>query len=163
MAKEQKKLYRSGKDKIIAGVCGGLAEYLEVDATIVRIIFVILTIWGGVGVILYLIGLIVMPLNPEDEKMKEKIKETTKGNVKAAAKDFGEKMEEVAQDIKENIKEGPKRMSGSQLFGLIIIFLGLYFLFRELYPWISLHLFWPVLLMLIGVLIITGGARKGRR
>lgn len=62
-----KKLYRSSTNKKIAGVCGGLAEYFDIDATIVRIIFVILLLPGGFpGLIPYLILWAVMPLRPTD-------------------------------------------------------------------------------------------------
>ena len=59
-----KKLQLSGRDKKIGGVCGGVAEYLGVDATIVRIVFLVLCFAGGFGVLLYLIMWIVVPKNP---------------------------------------------------------------------------------------------------
>lgn len=55
MSTEPKKLYRSSTDKMIAGVCAGLGAYFGVDPTIVRIIFVVLGLAGGPGVLLYLI------------------------------------------------------------------------------------------------------------
>ena len=59
---ETKKLYRSDTDKMIAGICGGLAEYFDVDPTIMRLIFVALSLMGGPGLILYIIMWIVVPL-----------------------------------------------------------------------------------------------------
>lgn len=58
---EPKKLYRTAHDKKIAGVCGGLAEYLNVDPTVVRIIFLLLLCCVGGGGLLYLIMWLVMP------------------------------------------------------------------------------------------------------
>ena len=55
-----KKLKRSA-NKMLAGVCGGLAEYLGMDATIVRVIYALLVICGGVGLLLYLILALLMP------------------------------------------------------------------------------------------------------
>ena len=55
-----KKLKRSA-NKMIAGVCGGLAEYLGMDATIVRVIYALLVLFGGVGILLYLILALLMP------------------------------------------------------------------------------------------------------
>ena len=55
-----KTLQRS-QNKKLAGVCGGLAEYLGMDATIVRIIYALLVIFGGVGILLYLIMALLMP------------------------------------------------------------------------------------------------------
>lgn len=60
-----KRLYKSRRDKIIDGVCGGIAEYFNVDATIIRILFVAMAFLGGAGVILYLVGMVLMPANPE--------------------------------------------------------------------------------------------------
>lgn len=55
------RLRKSNSDRVIAGICGGLGEYFGIDPTIVRIIFVILTLWGGLGIVLYLILLFIMP------------------------------------------------------------------------------------------------------
>jgi phage shock protein C len=62
----KKKLYKSRKNKMIGGVCGGLAEYLNMDPTIVRIIAGVLCLVKGLGVLVYLIMCIVMPYDDED-------------------------------------------------------------------------------------------------
>ncbi|MCM1452859.1 MAG: PspC domain-containing protein [Clostridium sp.] len=59
-----KKLYRSNAYKMIGGVCGGLAEYFDIDPTIIRLAWVFLTLWAGFGVLAYIIAWIVIPLNP---------------------------------------------------------------------------------------------------
>jgi phage shock protein PspC (stress-responsive transcriptional regulator) len=60
---EGKKLYRSTTDKMLAGVCGGLAQYFGIDATIVRLIFALLVFFGvGSGIVLYIILALIMPL-----------------------------------------------------------------------------------------------------
>lgn len=56
-----KRLYRSNTEKMIGGVCGGLAEALDLDPTIVRVVFVLLALLGGHGILLYLILWLVMP------------------------------------------------------------------------------------------------------
>lgn len=58
---EQKRLIRSEHDKMIAGVCAGLGEYLDIDVTIIRLLFVVLALAGGPGILLYIILWIVMP------------------------------------------------------------------------------------------------------
>lgn len=61
-----KKLYRSSEQKMIAGVCGGLAEYFNIDVTIVRLIAVVLLLPGGFpGLLPYIIMWIVVPLRKE--------------------------------------------------------------------------------------------------
>ena len=61
----QKKLTRSLTDKKIAGVCGGLAEYMDMDPTLVRLVWVMLAIFAGWGVLGYLIAWIVLPEQPQ--------------------------------------------------------------------------------------------------
>jgi phage shock protein C len=60
----QKKLTRSRRDKKIAGVCGGFADYLDLDVTLVRIIWLMLAFFGGWGIFGYIIAWIVMPEEP---------------------------------------------------------------------------------------------------
>lgn len=59
-----KKLYRSDTDKKICGVCGGLAEYLNVDSTVIRLIWLLLVLCAGSGVLAYFIAAIIMPERP---------------------------------------------------------------------------------------------------
>ena len=59
-----KRLQRSRTEKMIAGVCGGLAQYFDIDPTIARLLWVVITIMGGAGILLYIVLWIVMPLEP---------------------------------------------------------------------------------------------------
>ena len=59
-----KKLYKSNTQKMVSGVCGGIAEYFDVDPTIVRILFVIFGFGGGGGILLYLLAAVIMPDAP---------------------------------------------------------------------------------------------------
>jgi len=61
---ENKRLYRSRTDRMLGGVCGGLGEYLGMDSTLVRLIFVILLLSGTAGFWIYLILLVVIPEEP---------------------------------------------------------------------------------------------------
>ena len=60
----EKRLYRQTKDKMIGGVCGGLAEYFEVDPTILRVLFVVALFFGTMGFWLYILLWIIMPKKP---------------------------------------------------------------------------------------------------
>jgi phage shock protein PspC (stress-responsive transcriptional regulator) len=62
---ENKRLTRSLNDRMIGGVCGGLGQYLGMDPTIVRLLFVLLALCGGQGVLIYLIMLLVVPSEPQ--------------------------------------------------------------------------------------------------
>jgi phage shock protein C len=60
-----RKLYRSRTDRKLAGVCGGLAQYLNVDATVVRVVFIILAVLGGATIPIYLAMWVIVPYEPE--------------------------------------------------------------------------------------------------
>ena len=61
---ETRKLYRSRSNRQIAGVCGGLAEYFNMDATLLRVLFIVLAVLGGSGIVLYLALWIIVPREP---------------------------------------------------------------------------------------------------
>ena len=60
----EKRLYKSSTDKKLDGVCAGVAEYLNVDPTLIRLAWVIFTFFGGSGILAYIIAAIIMPRNP---------------------------------------------------------------------------------------------------
>lgn len=75
-----KKLYRSTRDKKFCGVCGGVAEYLGVDSTLVRLAFILLSSVFGSGLMMYILAAIIMPEKPEEpfrsfyeEQMQENV------------------------------------------------------------------------------------------
>lgn len=70
--KEIKKLYRSRQDRYLGGVAGGLAEYLNLDPNLIRIFFLIFTFVGGIGLILYLVALFIIPENPNQSEKERK-------------------------------------------------------------------------------------------
>ena len=61
---KEKKLYKVNEGKMIAGVCTGFAEYLNLDVTVIRLALVIFSLLGGCGVLAYIIALIIMPEKP---------------------------------------------------------------------------------------------------
>ena len=56
-----KKLFRSKKNKVIAGVCGGIGEYFNVDPVLIRLLWVVFTLIGGAGILAYIIAWIIIP------------------------------------------------------------------------------------------------------
>ena len=61
---ETKKLYRITEGKMLAGVCGGIAEYFNLDASLVRLGWVLISMLGGAGILAYIIGMIIIPEKP---------------------------------------------------------------------------------------------------
>ena len=142
-----KRLYKSRKDKIVDGVCGGIAEYFDTDPVLVRIIFVLFTFVGGSGIIAYIVGMIIMPAKPagvgEVEKVAKKVKEAAKSVTKS---------EQPARAVSPS--------SGSLFIGIILIIIGGIFLmdnlpFLHIHPfyWLRRH-FWEYFIP--GILIVTG-------
>jgi phage shock protein C len=62
---QTRKLYRSRTDRKLAGVCGGLAQYFNLDATLIRVLFVALAVLGGTGLVLYVAMWIIVPNEPQ--------------------------------------------------------------------------------------------------
>ncbi len=61
----EKKLYRSRRNRMLGGVCGGIGEYLNLDPTVIRLLWVLFSFMGGSGLLAYLICLVIIPENPE--------------------------------------------------------------------------------------------------
>jgi phage shock protein C len=61
---QTRKLYRSRSDRKLAGVCGGLSSYFKLDATLIRVLFIVLGVMGGSGVVIYVAMWIIVPNEP---------------------------------------------------------------------------------------------------
>lgn len=133
------RLYRSTTDKVIGGVCGGLGTYLNLDPVVVRILFVLLAVFGGSGVLVYIILWIVIP----EQKYT-----------------FGTKVgeEEIGINVNPGVGADPivsdRRKNSSLIAGIALIAFGLLFLLDRLIPMYDLWDFWPLLLIAAGVLLI---------
>ncbi len=66
MINQQRRLYRNQTNKVIAGICSGIAEYLNVDATVVRLVWILLTLLGGAGIIAYILAYFIIPIKPDE-------------------------------------------------------------------------------------------------
>ena len=62
-----KKLYKSETDKKLFGVCGGIAEYFNIDSTVIRLIWAILILWMGTGILAYILAALILPDRPPEE------------------------------------------------------------------------------------------------
>jgi phage shock protein C len=136
----QKRIYRSKKESMIAGVCGGLGEYLDIDPVIVRIIFVLLAFAGGAGVIGYIIAWIIIPEAPAGTA-------DAQGSTQAAP-----------ATPEEN--EAAKREKRALFAGFILIALGLIFLFSRIFRWFDFWDLWPIILIIIGLAIVLKAKRE---
>ena len=64
MTEKAKRLYRSTKNSVIGGVCGGLGDYLDIDPVLIRVVWAVLFFAGGVGLLAYVLAWIIIPEEP---------------------------------------------------------------------------------------------------
>lgn len=140
----ERKLYRSRSDRMLWGVCGGLAKYFDMDPTIVRVIAVLLVFANGVGIVAYVIMAIVVPL--------EGSKVTTPREV----------VEENVEEMKEVASELGREVRRRNALGITLIVIGILFLLGSfnLFWWFEWGKFWPLIIVAIGVLIIVSARRR---
>ncbi len=135
-------LYRSRRQRMIGGICGGLAEYFDVDPTIVRIVMVLLALIGGWGIVAYIISLIIIPEHPL-ELSEEGV---------------------VARKVERN---GAATWGVICILGGLILLLHNYGLFpwSMWKSWTAWRVLWPVLIIILGVLLLLtrSGWKENRR
>ncbi|MCZ7401730.1 MAG: PspC domain-containing protein [Candidatus Methanoperedens sp.] len=146
------RITKSKTDRVIDGVCGGLAEYYKIDPVIVRLIFVVLLFINGIGFFLYIILAIIMP---KPDKQDQPPKETIQENVQ----DMGERVKEAGEGLGMAISKntGEKHSHRAGWFGVILICLGVILLLDKLnlIRWFDKDLLWPVIIILIGVWLLV--------
>jgi len=159
----KKRLYRSRSDRMIWGVCGGLAEYFNIDPTIVRVIAVLLIFANGIGILAYIILAIVVPLeSSKATQPKDVIKENVE-EMKETAGGLGPEIRSTFAKEEGSSEEAAKdRHRNRNLLGVILIVVGIFFLLTtfDLFWWFRWSYLWPVILVAIGLLIIVGARRK---
>lgn len=127
---------------MIAGVCGGLGRYLGIDPVLLRIAAVLLVFAGGTGLLLYLVGWIAMPEEPETtaEEQATPTDDTTRVPAPPPAES--------------------ERTRGAVVLGLVFVVLGAFFLVDEVWPdFLSWEYVWPLALIAIGIAVLARARR----
>lgn len=143
-----RKLYRSITDKMVGGVCGGLAEYFDIDPVIVRLIFVLAVIFGGSGILAYIILWIIIPQRPYI---------ITPYSSKSQNENSEQKNEfqDNAGNTGTNYNSASIRKRGStSIAGILLIVIGVIFLMDNFIPHFHFKDFWPLILIGLGIAII---------
>lgn len=142
------RLERSTADKIIAGVCGGIAQYLQIDVTWIRLVVVILAVFGGVGIIAYIVLAILMPLPGQRAVVS---------GVPATASDATEPY--PSADTTATPVDTERRR---QFAGYALIAIGVIFLLNNqgLFRFLEWRTVWPLALVAIGVLLLAQRVRR---
>ena len=159
----EKRLYRSQSDRMIWGVCGGLAKYFDIDPVIVRVIMVLLVFATGISVLAYIILAIVVPL--EGSKPAQ-IKETVRENVEEMKETAAELGEEVRSALNGSETESEDRDSVHRrrrnFAGIALIAVGLIFIAANFgaFWWFQWGTLWPLPIILVGILLVLTAWRK---
>lgn len=140
-------LYRSRREKMLGGVCGGLAEYFHTDVVLVRLITVLAVLAGGAGFLAYIVAWVIIPENPESRGYVQRYSATPDSGATpgSGATRFSTAGEELRQHF-----EGENK----KLLGGVLVFLGFLFLLDRWFPLFSFGRMWPLILIGIGAFII---------
>jgi phage shock protein C len=143
MKMSETRLTRRTEDKIITGVCSGLATYLDIDTVWVRLSFVILLFASGIGLPIYVILWIVMPAADNDARSEAEV----------IQKNIGEMGETVYSSV--------NRLGRASTVGVLLVLLGAYFLLNQLgwLNWIGGAVFWPLVIIGFGVYLLIKRSR----
>ncbi len=146
--KNHKRLYRSRRDKVIGGVCGGIANYFGVDPILIRLFFILMFFAEGAGLLAYIIAWIIIPKKPSfvGEESKEDSDTFTAG-----ADDFAE---ESGQEQRERQKSSELKQ---RYLGIFLVVIGSLFLFDLWFPAFYLRPFWPVIFIILGIVLLVRG------
>ena len=136
----QKRLFRSRRDKMLGGVCGGLGEYFEFDPVLIRVIFVAAMFISGVGFIAYILLWIIVPFEPVSPIITPEPPPsgTQTGDSTTAPPPYSQ------PNVKHRNNAGP-------VFGIILIVIGGLFLADNFLPVFHFWQFWPLILIAMGV------------
>jgi len=155
-----RRLYRSTTDTVLGGVAAGVSEYLDVDPSIVRIVWAVLgLVTGGIFVVLYVVMWIVVPEVPRPLPRAEAgtlESATTAGEGTAAEASAGSGYAGSAAEPHDRRRGSG---NGALIVGLALIGVGVWFLVRQ-YVDIDIDRFWPVGLVLLGVLLLFVSMRR---
>ena len=143
-----RKLYRSRTDKMIAGVCGGLAEYFNIDSTLVRLSAVALTLAGGSGILAYVIFWFVVPQRPLNLSTVDSQSTDTSAT--------------AAVEGEDEAGENNEASTAALFVGVLLTVLGFLFLVGNFISlaWLSFGKLWPLVLIAIGILIVLKGSGR---
>ncbi len=169
------RLYRSVGDRMLTGVAGGVAERLDADPAIIRVVWALLIVLtGGLALIAYIVMAIVVPEDPGLEPTGptgSPIPPMDPGDPDARTAAFAATAApapETGAGVMRRERRRRRRAArgedrGPLIGGLILILIGAFFLFRQFVPAIDLGSWWPLILVGIGLILVVVSITPGRR
>jgi len=149
----RERLYRSRDDRMLFGVAGGMAEWMDLDPAIVRLVWALLILAGGVGLLLYIVAAIVIPEAPYGMAAPPPGDPGATGSAEPGASSTDQSRWEARQ-----ARRAARRQNSNPgiIFGLILVVLGGWFLLQRYAPSLDLSWFGPGALIVIGLVLVVG-------
>jgi phage shock protein C len=159
-----KRIYRSRKDRVISGVCGGLAKYLGVDVTIIRVVWAVMIFVVGTGLLAYIIAMIIIPQEPLEDDSGLSNATGKEGRVDSSTEPKNEYFGSSTSDSNNNNNVTKLVLL---VIGIIILLIGISSLLGNflgwsigwLFGWIG-RLVWPLIIIGVGLAILVNYSRK---
>lgn len=161
----RERLYRSRNDRMLFGVAGGMAEWMDLDPAIVRLVWALLILAGGVGLLLYIVAAIVIPeapymLGAAPGTPGSAGAPGTPGTTAAGDPAVAQTRRESRQARRAARRDGGR--GAGMIFGLVLVLAGVWFLVDRYIPTIDTSWFVPVLLIVIGIVLLIGAMGRSR-
>lgn len=161
----EKTLYRTRDDRMLGGVCAGIAEYFEIDPTVVRLLAVLAALLSAGGAIIaYLVMWVAVPEQPGVPREEGYVMSQDQPSAQPAelaeqpvapAAPVPTPTPYVAPPVPSQPPRPPsERSRGSIWVGLVLVFVGVVLLVQMFVPWVRLWQFWPVVLIIWGVVLV---------
>ena len=155
----ERRLYRSRTDRVLWGVCGGLAKYFDIDPTIVRVVAVLLIFADGLGILAYIILAILVPLEGSKVTTPREALQENIEDIKASASEIRSTFERRDGESTDVVR----RHHGRRTFlGILIVVIGIVILLSNfnLFWWFHWGVFIALVILVVGLLIIFGASRR---
>jgi phage shock protein PspC (stress-responsive transcriptional regulator) len=161
-----KRLYKSSSDKVLFGVCGGIAEYFDVDSVVIRLLVVVFALTGA-GILFYIFAAIIMRERFEPGAAYGRTAGAAygPGDAETYSNEFYDETAREAGNFDHSAgRERPERPHaggrgpGVMIFGLLLIIIGLFYLINRFVPifyWIDMRVLLAVLLVLAGIYFVA--------
>lgn len=143
------RLMRSQSNRMVAGVCGGLGEYLGIDPTFIRIFFLLLVFGEGAGVLIYMVLWILLPVQGREGS-------DPGSTVQQNTEEISVRARELGQEMSSGLRGSNRQVS--LLVGVALVLVGIVYLLENLnltwFAWLRFSTLWPVLLILGGAVLL---------
>jgi len=157
------RLYRSRDDRMITGVAGGVAEQLDADPSLIRIVWaVLIVLTGGLALLVYIVMAVVVPERPAGQEPVHRPPSSEPAPDGSWRGPDGSTVP-LGPAPRRPRRSGDDAMRGGLIAGLVLIVIGGFFLLREILPAFDPGLWWPVVAIGLGIVLIVLAVSPSRR